>query len=149
MDGANKSQLDRRSAAASVGLLAVVVAVMLATSSPAEARKGHIIFAGLTAATTCIAGPIGEGRSSSYHLSWEPANGKNKNSRIAYEIYQATTRGGENFSTPTYAAAPGTTSFDTPQLPTQSTFYFVVRARNRAGNEDSNTIEREGQNLCL
>jgi hypothetical protein len=25
----------------------------------------------------------------------------------------------------------------------------VVRARDKAGNEDSNTIEREGQNLCV
>jgi hypothetical protein len=122
---------------------------MLVVSSPAEAkRKGHITFAGLKAATTCIPGPIGGGRTSSYHLSWEPATEKNKHSRIVYEVYQATTRGGENFSTPTYTTAPAVTSFDTPQLPTEDTFYFVVRARDRAGNEDSNTVEQEGQNLC-
>jgi hypothetical protein len=30
-------------------------------------------------------------------------------------------------------------SFDTPKLPSAETFYFVVRPRDRAGNEDSNT----------
>lgn len=124
--------------------------MLLVTSSPAEAkRKSHITFAGLRSATTCIAGPIGGGRTSSYHLSWEPASDKNRHSPIVYEIYQATTRGGENFSKPTYTTAPGATSFNTPQLPTEKTFYFVVRARDLAGNEDSNTVEREGQNLCV
>ena len=150
MSASSSSQPCRRSAAASVSLLLVVVIAMLVISSPADAKgKGHITFAGLKAATTCIPGPIGGGRSSSYHLSWEPATKKNKHSRFVYEVYQATTRGGENFSTPTYTTAPGVTSFDTPQLPTEDTFYFVVRARDRAGNEDSNTVEQEGQNLCL
>lgn len=35
-----------------------------------------------------------------------------------------------------------------PPSATDEYFYFVVRARDRAGNEDSNKIEREGQNLC-
>jgi hypothetical protein len=149
MSAASSSQPRRRSAAASVSLLSIVVIAMLVISSPAEAeRNGHITFAGLKAATTCIPGPIGGGRTSSYHLSWAPATEKNKHSRIVYEVYQATTRGGENFSTPTYTTASGVTSFDTPQLPTEATFYFVVRARDRAGNEDSNTVEQEGQNLC-
>lgn len=137
----------RRSAAA---LLLVVIAMLLVISSPAEAKgKHHITFAGLKSATTCIAGPIGGGRTSSYHLSWESASDKNRHSPIVYEIYQATSRGGENFLRPTYTTALGVTSFDTPQLPTENTFYFVVRARDRAGNEDSNTVEREGQNLCV
>jgi hypothetical protein len=150
MNASSSSQPHRRSTAASASLLSVIVTAMLVISSSAEAKKqGHITFAGLTAATTCIPGPIGGGRTSSYHLTWEPATEKNRHSRMVYEVYQAATRGGENFSTPTYTTAPGITSFDTPQLPTEDTFYFVVRARDRAGNEDSNTLEREGQNLCL
>ena len=82
-------------------------------------------------ATTCIGGPIGGGRTSSYHLSWEAASEKNKHPRIVYEVYQASVSGGENFSAPTYTSAPGATSFDTPQLPTEDTFFFVVRARDR------------------
>ena len=57
--------------------------------------------------------------------------------------------GGEDFSVPTYTAAAGATSFDTPPLPADKTFYFVVRARDRAGNGDSNKVERQGQNLCV
>jgi hypothetical protein len=150
MSASSSSQPRRRSAAASVSPFSVVVIAMLLISSSAEAkRKGHIAFGGLAAATTCIGGPIGGGRTSSYHLSWEPATEKNKHSRFVYEVYQATTPGGENFSTPTYTTAPGVTSSDTPQLPTEDIFYFVVRARDQAGNEDSNTVEREGQNLCM
>ncbi len=150
MSASSSSQPRRRSTAASVSLLSVVVIAMLVISSPAEAKKkGHVRFAGLKAATTCIGGPTGGGRTSSYHLSWEPATEKNKHPLFVYEVYQATTPGGENFSTPTYTTAPGVTSFDTPKLPTEHTFYFVVRARDQAGNEDSNTVEREGQNLCV
>lgn len=146
MTVSGSSRPRRRSAAV---LLLVVIAMLLVISSPAEAKgKGHITFGGLKSATTCIGGPIGGGRTSSYHLSWELANDKKKHSRVVYEVYQATTRGGENFSKPTYTTAPGITSFDTPQLPTEGAFYFVVRARDRAGHEDSNTVEREGQNLC-
>lgn len=138
----------RRFAAASLSLLA---AMLLALSSAAEARgRAHIKFAGLESATTCIGGPIGEGRTSSYHLSWQPAGrGKKMRAQIVYEVYQASTPGGEHFSKPTYTTAPGVTSFDTPQLPTVQAFYFVVRARTRAGNEDANKVERAGQNLCL
>jgi hypothetical protein len=57
--------------------------------------------------------------------------------------------GGEDFSAPTYATARGATTFDTPLLPTDESFYFVVRARDRVGNEESNTVEQEGQNLCV
>jgi hypothetical protein len=44
---------------------------------------------------------------------------------------------------------PGATSFVTPPLPADKAAYFVVRARDKAGNRDSNTVEREGQNLCV
>lgn len=134
----------------SLRLLVVAVAALLVLSAPAQARRKHHPpeFAGLKSATTCIPGPIGEGITSSYHLSWEPATNKGKpSSKIVYEIYQATTPGGEDFAEPTYTTARGVTSFDTPKLPSIETFYFVVRARDRAG-EDSNTVERQGQDLC-
>jgi hypothetical protein len=106
-------------------------------------------FAGLKSATTCIPGPIGGGRTTSYHLSWDRATDDvTLSSEIVYDVYQATTPGGEDFSVPTYRTPPGATSFDTPQLPTDETFYFVVRARDQAGNRDSNTVERQGVNLC-
>jgi hypothetical protein len=83
-------------------------------------------------------------------LSWDPArDNQTPTSEIVYDIYQATTAGGEDFSTPTYTTAPGATSFDTPELTTDEVFYFVVRARDQAGNRDSNTVERQGVNLCV
>lgn len=107
-------------------------------------------FAGLKSATTCVPGPIGGGRTTSYHLAWDPASDDvTPPSEIVYDVYQATSPGGEDFSVPTYTTPPGATSFDTPQLQTDKYFYFVVRARDQAGNEDSNTVERQGQNLCV
>jgi len=136
----------RRSAPA---LLLAVIAVLLVVSSPIQAmRKPRIRFAGLERATTCIPGPVRLGETTSYHLEWEAAKARTSRRKIVYNVYEATTRGGENYSQPTYTTAPGVTSFDTPQLPVEDTYYFVVRARDRMGNEDSNTVEREGQDLC-
>jgi hypothetical protein len=145
----------RRSPAALVrlDLLALVVAVLLIAGTPAQARrKDHTPprFAGLKSAVTCIPGPSGPGRTSSFHLAWEPASDDVTPARkIVYEVYQASSAGGENFSSPTYTTAPGAKSFNTPQLASDENFYFVVRARDRAGNEDSNKLERQGQNLCV
>jgi hypothetical protein len=143
----------RPSSKARLTPLVVALAALLLLSAPAQAgRRDHRppVFAGLRSATTCIPGPTGGGSTSSYHLAWDPAKDNvTPSAKIVYEIYQATKPGVENFSTPTYTTPPGAASFDTPQLPTDNTFYFVVRARDRAGNEDSNTVEREGQNLCV
>lgn len=151
MSRSSSSKSHQRRSSAFLGLVGVTA--LLVAGAPAEARRKDQIpptFAGLKSATTCIPGPIGEGRTSSYHLTWKAATDNvTPSSKIVYNIYQATIAGGENFAHPTYTTAAGATSFDTPQLPTGKTFYFVVRARDRAGNEDSNTIEREGQNLCV
>jgi hypothetical protein len=127
--------------------------VLLVIGPPAAAKRRDRIpptFAGLKSATTCIPGPIGGGRTTSYHLSWDPATDNvTPSSKIAYDVYQASKPGGENFSTPTYSTPAGATSFDTPPLAADKSFYFVVRARDRAGNRDSNKVERQGQNLCV
>jgi hypothetical protein len=150
MSRSSSSKPRRRRSLAVVSLVGIAV---LLVGTPAQAhRKDQTppTFAGLKSATTCIPGPIGEGRTSSYHLSWEAATDNvTPSSKIVYNVYQANTAGGEDFSHPTYTTAPGVTSFDTPQLSSTKTFYFVVRARDQAGNEDSNTVEREGQNLCV
>jgi hypothetical protein len=133
--------------------LALACAALLVAGTPAQARikdRTPPKFAGLKSAVTCIPGPSGPGRTSSYHLAWEPASDDvTPASKIVYEVYQATSAGGENFSRPTYRTAPGAKSFNTPQLATDKTFYFVVRARDKAGKEDSNKVERQGQNLCV
>ena len=106
-------------------------------------------FAGLEQATTCIPGPIGKGRSSSYRLSWKSASDNvTPAGAIVYDIYQATTPGGENFSAPTYTSPAGATSYETPPLPATESHYFVVLARDLAGNHSSNRVERLGENIC-
>ena len=106
-------------------------------------------FAGLESATTCIAGPIG-GQTARYQLSWDPATDDVTPSRkILYDIYQAKEPGGEDFSSATYTSHRGATNFTTPPLPATEPVYFVVRARDRAGNRDANQVERQGVNLCV
>jgi len=141
----------RRYVISPVGAVMAVLGVSVAVTGTAQAK--HRVhppsFAGLKSATTCIPGPVKPGESTSYHLEWEAAKDKTTGPRkIVYNVYQATSPGGENFSVPTYTTARGETSFDTPKLPVEGTFYFVVRARDRAGREDTNTVEREGRNLC-
>jgi hypothetical protein len=140
-------------APAVVGLPLLLVATLAFCASPTAFAKRDAnppTFAGLTSATTCIPGPTGGGGTTSYHLSWDAAtDNRTPPSQIVYDVYQATAPGGEDYSAPTYTTRTGATSFDTPQLPTERTFYFVVRARDKAGNSDSNKVEREGQNLCV
>jgi hypothetical protein len=131
----------------------LLVAGLLVPGAPAAAtRKDRTppTFAGLQSATTCVPGPIGGGQTTSYTLRWGPATDNlTPSRRIVYDVYQATTSRGEDFSAPTYTTPPGATSFVTPPLPADKEVYFVVRARDKAGNRDSNTVERQGVNLCV
>src|SRR5436305_1980547 len=151
-------RLSRVNQARLISSVMVFTAALVTTSGCAliagtEAKRNDVTpptFAGLQSATTCIPGPIGGGRTTSYHLSWKRASDNvTRPRKIVYDVYQATAPGDEDFSTPTYTTAAGATTFDTPPLPTETSFYFVVRARDTAGNEDANTVERQGQNLCL
>jgi hypothetical protein len=66
-----------------------------------------------------------------------------------YDIYQARSPGAENFSRATYTTGRGATQFATPPLSSTEIYYFVVRARDAAGNHDRNRRERPGKNLCV
>jgi hypothetical protein len=111
-------------------------------------------FAGLISAITCPSpGPVGPDvimpGNSSYTLTWAAATDPvTPSSQIVYEIFVASSPGGENYVTPTYTTSPGVTSFLTPAMPRGGTVYFVVRARNAAGREDTNTVERQGVIAC-
>jgi hypothetical protein len=130
--------------AALSALLAVAVAAAPAADGTAP------MFAGLSSATTCVPGPVGGDRTTSYRLRWAAARDRVTPARaIVYDVYQATSLRGERFSRPTYTTPAGATWFVTPRLPAAKSYYFVVRARDRAGNRDSNRVERRGVNLCL
>jgi hypothetical protein len=86
---------------------------------------------------------------SAYTLGWSPAtDDRTPRGEIVYDVYRATRSGGQDFSRPTYTSSPGATSFTTPELSSDSAWYFVVRARDGAGNRDGNRVERLGQNMC-
>ena len=59
---------------------------------------------------------------------------------ITYYIFYSTTSGGQNFMSPD-ASATGTTT-DITGLTNGVQYYFVVRARDSAGNQETNTVER-------
>jgi len=135
--------------------LAAAFVLVLASGPAALARvagpdANPPTFAGLQSAITCVPGPIGARTTTSYRLEWEAAvDDVTPSAKIVYDVYQATKPGGEDFSSPTYTVRHGATSFMTPPLPTDTTFYFVVRARDRAGNRDTNEVERDGVNICV
>lgn len=95
------------------------------------------VFAGLSS--------IGSETTSSLTLSWSAATDTYTNSNsIVYDIYQADTSGGQNYSTPTYTTLSGVTSYVVTGLSEVTSYYFVVRARDLSGNRDTNAIEVSG-----
>lgn len=106
-------------------------------------------FAGLVKAYACTPGPQRPGQTTPFALTWNAASDAvTPASQIVYDVFMSTTPGGEDFAQPTWTTAPGVTRFTTPGLQSHGTFYFVVRARDQAGNEDQNTVERQGVDPC-
>jgi hypothetical protein len=107
-------------------------------------------FSGLQGAFACTPGPQRPGQTTPFTLTWAAASDNHTPSaEIVYDVFMATTPGAEDLSRPTWTTPPGVTRFETPGLPSHGTFYFVVRARDRAGNEDQNRVERRGVDPCL
>jgi hypothetical protein len=110
-------------------------------------------FTGLISATTCPSPtpqPQILPRPNSYTLAWNAATDPvTPSSQIVYDIFVATTSGGEDYSQPSYTTAPGATSYTTQAMASTGTVYFVVRARDAAGHEDRNTVERQGITQCM
>ena len=128
--------------------LIAALAALLFSAAPAVRDRTPPTFAGLKSATTCIPGPIGGERLSPYRLLWPAAkDAVTPRSRLRYDIYRATAPARENFKKPT-STVRGVTSSTTPPLSSAQTYYFVVRARDEAGNRDRNRRERAGENLC-
>ncbi len=75
-------------------------------------------------------------------LFWTPASDDvSPSTKIIYLIYMSVASGMENFAIPSFVTPPGATSFRAPGLSPNTTYYFVVRARDEAGNIDTNAIE--------
>jgi hypothetical protein len=63
---------------------------------------------------------------------------------IVYDVFQGLSSGMENFTTPIATSPPGVAQFEVTDLTPDSTLYWVVRARDQAGNRDTNTAEESG-----
>jgi hypothetical protein len=117
--------------------------------TPVSADTTPPSFAGVQRALACTPGPQRPGQTTPYTLSWQAASDDlTPSSQIVYEVYLAATPGAEDFSTPTWTTTPGVTTYRTPGLPSHGTVYFVVRARDGAGNLDHNTSEQRGIDPC-
>lgn len=123
--------------------------VRKAQPAPGATQNTGPSFAGLTSATTCSpVTPKVTPQGKTYTLTWSPATDPvTPSSQIVYDIYYSATSGGEDYSKASWTTSPGATS-STVEIPSLGTAYFVVRARDQAGLEDHNTIERAGVNTC-
>ena len=110
---------------------------------------GPPTFAGLQSASFCSGTPLhGAPSGRTYTLRWDPAtDAATASAQIVYDIYFSATAGGENFASPTWTTGPGATGYS-GNLATSGSAYFVVRARDTAGREDANTVERLAVNTC-
>ena len=81
----------------------------------------------------------------SLYLSWNAAvDTVTASSNIVYNIYRATKSGGENLAVPGYTTASGATSYSVTGLSPGTTYYYIVRAKDEAGNIDDNIVEKSG-----
>jgi hypothetical protein len=81
-------------------------------------------------------------------VSWDPATDPaTPSDKIVYDIFYSSTPGGENFASPLATTGPGQTSYS-GTLPGSGAAYFVVRARDTAGHEDTNRVEKQAVNTC-
>jgi Fibronectin type III domain len=61
---------------------------------------------------------------------------------IVYDVYESATKGGEIYTKPTAVSAAGATTVTLSGLASNTLLYFVVRARDKAGNETTNIEEQ-------
>ncbi len=95
-------------------------------------------FGGLTGATV-----QSDARTATF--TWSPATDPaTPQNEIVYDVFQGSSPGAEDFTTPIATSDPGATSVEATDLTPDSTLYWVVRARDKAGNRDSNTVEVSG-----
>lgn len=93
------------------------------------------VFGGLEGATAM--GP------SQILLSWNVASDDiTEADEIVYDVFQADISGGQSYGSPSHTTSAGASEFLVTGLSAESTYYFVVRARDLAGNSDSNEEER-------
>jgi hypothetical protein len=103
----------------------------------AEADGTPPSFAGVASAT-----PVG---STALALAWQPAmDDSSPGEAIVYHVYVSEISGGQDFGAPALTTPAGATGALVAGLGAATEHFFVVRAEDVAGNQDSNTIEVQG-----
>jgi hypothetical protein len=78
-------------------------------------------------------------------FSWSPATDPvTSPDKIVYDVFQGLAPGAEDYTKPIATSDPGATSVFVTDLTPDATLYWVVRARDQAGNRDSNAAEQTG-----
>ena len=96
------------------------------------------MFAGATHAE-------GGGSPGNVTVYWAPAtDASTPQNKIVYEVFAQSGSAPTSFEYP-YVTGPGATSFSTDNYGWDDQVYFIVRARNRAGVRDENTIAVSAQ----
>jgi parallel beta-helix repeat protein len=76
-------------------------------------------------------------------ISWQLATvGLDPDFEAIYLVYMSEVSGSFDYSSPSYTSKPGETSILIADLDPATTYYFVVRAMDRAGNIDQNTSQQ-------
>jgi hypothetical protein len=93
-------------------------------------------FAGLTSVTNVTATTV--------DLHWAAgADDRTQVADLVYDVYQATSSNAEAFTVASATSAAGATSITLTALDPATQYYWVVRARDKAGNHDANGIEMD------
>lgn len=83
--------------------------------------------------------------STTMRLSWLPATDDlTPQDKIQYLIFMSATSGGQDFQAPSFTTPQGANSYVATGLTPSTTYYFVVRAKDEAGNSDTNITEMSG-----
>ncbi len=113
-----------------------------AGNTDANVREVSAATLGDTRAPTFAGARSASASGTSIVVSWPAAaDDVTPSTQIVYLGYQASSPGGEVFATPTFTSAPGAASQTLSGLSGNATYYFVVRARDAAGNMDANRTE--------
>lgn len=98
-------------------------------------------FAGVTTAT-----PLAQ----AVRLQWAPATDDvTAPADVVYLVYQAPESGAQDFGQPVLETAAGAAQATVTGLDIDTAYYFVVRARDAAGNVDTNTAEVRATTLAI
>ena len=108
--------------------------VEVSATTPSAIDSALPTFAGATSAVAKSPG--------SATVAWTAASDDvSQAAAIRYLVYASKTSGGEDFNAPDLVTLPGATSAAPSDLGGDTTYYFVVRAEDQAGNLDTNTTE--------